>query len=154
MQFTSALVAGLFAGLIVSFLCLVLRQLWVRNILPWYEEQVYHDAKIEAQWRATLNMEGIETRETINLLRKGHNVTLTISRTSASDEGRTYLATGTFRNLILTGTYEASQRAFLDRGSFSLMLVNNGDTLCGYCSYYSDSAHLVKTAKYEWNRVL
>jgi hypothetical protein len=150
---SASLGPGVAAGLIVGMVCLAFKPIWERIIVPWYEEKVYHDAKIEGQWKATLDMEGIKTGETINLIRKGHDVALTISRTSGSDEGRTYLASGTFRNLILTGTYAASQRAFLDRGSFSLMLVNNGNTLRGHCSYYSDRAHFVEPANYEWNKV-
>jgi hypothetical protein len=63
-----------------------------------------------------------------------------------------YKFEGTFRNLILTGTYTASNPSQLDRGTFALMLANNGRTLLGATSYYVDGGYEVRSVPYRWER--
>jgi hypothetical protein len=46
-EFYNSLLIGTLGGLVATFLTVVLRRYWINIIIPWYEERVYKDAKIE-----------------------------------------------------------------------------------------------------------
>jgi hypothetical protein len=53
-SFGVAILSGIVSGLIATFLALVARIYWSLAIVPWYEERIYRDARIEGKWRSTL----------------------------------------------------------------------------------------------------
>ena len=143
---------GIVGGIVSAAFCLLFATFWKNTILPWYEEKVYHDAKIEGKWKGTYNYGEGATEDLIILNRKGHRVWGTIRSVSGVDEGNDYYFEGTFKNLLLTGTYVASDPSKLDRGSFTLMLKENGRLFEGESSNYIDEDHKVDSVKYEWVR--
>lgn len=88
----------------------------------------------------------------VTLERKGHIVSGTMLGTTGGNEGRNYVISGSFRNLILTGTYESTDRSEIERGCFSLMLKNNGSCLHGYMVAYSDNDHELGAIRTTWSR--
>lgn len=50
---------------------------------------------------------------------------------------------GLFKNLILSGTYETFNKENMDRGAFSLMLIDNGKKFEGFFSVYNDDNHSI-----------
>jgi hypothetical protein len=75
--------------------------------------------------------------------RQGHNINGRIIEIGGASKTHTYNICGSFKNLILTGTYETFSKDHMDRGAFSLMLLNNGKKLEGFFSSYSDGEHRV-----------
>lgn len=88
----------------------------------------------------------------VTLERKGHIVRGTMLGTTGGNEGRNYVISGSFRNLILTGTYESTDRSEIERGCFALMLKNNGSCLHGYIVAYSDNDHELGAIRTTWSR--
>jgi hypothetical protein len=142
---------GIIAGLLTTLLVVVVRQLWVTVIEPWYENRVYKDVRIEGVWHGKYG-EGEFGEEVVRISRVGHNVTGSITVTNGPDKGQSYVFSGTFSNLILTAAYTAKDTSNLDRGSYCLMLVNNGSNLVGYSSFYEDSKHKIVSGKCTWSR--
>ena len=87
----------------------------------------------------TSGFEPIKVRAEI--FRTGHKVSGQIVEIGGASQIHTYKIEGSFRNLILAAIYENEGRQFIDRGSLSLMLVENGNTLSGFFSSYADSAN-------------
>lgn len=141
---------GIVSGLITTFLVVVMRELWLKVIQPWYEERVYKDAKIEGRWRTSYG--SIDSKEIVELQRTGHSISGKITVVEGADQGTVYDMRGTFNNLLLTGSYVPVNRSYLDRGSFTLMLVTNGERLEGHTSYYLDGKHTVVADRYVWDR--
>lgn len=152
-----SLVTGLVSGLIATFFAVGFARFWKTVVEPWFENMVYKDARVEGRWLARgtfdfLNLGQVEEEFSVTLRRIGHHVCGTAVCVSGPDKGLTYHLDGTFRNLLLTCTYTSQNSAALDRGVYSLMLLNNGKTLRGHCLYYCYLEHDVRTCAYEWNR--
>lgn len=81
----------------------------------------------------------IEVRAEIK--RVGHSITAQLVEIGGASQIHTYTVKGSFKNLILTGEYENDDCSNIDRGSLSLMLRENGNTLEGFFSSYADHDH-------------
>ncbi len=73
------LVAGLVSGLIVTLLVVLFRSLWRDTIVPWTEDRVYKDIRIEGTWYSLYpaflsGAHASERQEVISLDRHGHAV--------------------------------------------------------------------------------
>jgi hypothetical protein len=152
----SELFVGVVAGLGTALIVFLSKFVWTEKLRPSLESIVYKDAKITGRWKAKGKfdfMEEVVEEEFVwKLDQKAHRVQGTIECTSGPDEHRTYDINGSFRNLVLTAAYSAQDTAALDRGTVSLMLVNNGKTLQGFCSYYSYLDHKVRSCEYTCER--
>jgi hypothetical protein len=154
MDFTTSTFSGVIGGLIATFICVVIRLLWVRVIEPWHEERVYKDTHVEGRWRSTCTLEQ-EVRECVwELKRNGHSVRGSIVELSGTHRGVTYAFRGELRNLILTGGYSSVATHALDRGTLTLIVVDNGMRLIGYMAYYSNKKHMVGSVKYECVKII
>lgn len=81
------------------------------------------------------------------LKRNGHKITGKIIEIGGASDIHTYEVNGSFKNLILTASYESSSESHIDRGALSLMLVNNGNLFEGFFSSYNDSEHCMSPMK-------
>ncbi len=149
---SSNLLIGIIGGVIASMIVVIIRSFWLRIFIPWFEERVYKDAKIEGTWHAIFTETEDLREEIVTLERIGHKISGSISCISGYDKGKNYNIKGTFKNLLLTLSYNSSDRVSLDRGSMTLMLVRNGDMLSGHSSFYEDISHSVCSAKILWHR--
>ena len=147
------LISGLISGLVTTLLVVVFRSIWISVITPWFEERVYKDVRIEGKWFTVYPNWGATTREeVVNLDRKGHAVNGDIVCISESDKGEKYMVSGSFRNMILTCTYESNEKTKSDRGSLSLRAVKNGKRLVGKIAFYSDNHETIETETVLWFR--
>jgi hypothetical protein len=106
------IVSGLVAGLLTALVIIIIREYWIKVILPWYENRIYKDARIEGRWIATYG--DIKNKEIIDLQRTGHTVAGRITVTEGLDQGKVYDLKGTFNNLILSGLYVPTDARSLD----------------------------------------
>jgi hypothetical protein len=150
-SFASSLLAGVVSGFFVSIAVLFFRVYWLRVLQPWYENRLYQDAKIEGLWTTIINFpDGTTNTHRIALERVGYSISGSVVCISGYSEGQTYTFSGTFKNLLLTGSYQMSNGRSLERGTFTLMLVEGGARLRGHLTYYDNQAHSVGTAPCEW----
>jgi hypothetical protein len=91
-----------------------------------------------------------ERYDIIHLKRNGHRVEATMTCSAGADSGKCYSLTGSFRNLILSATYETEDRRGLDRGAMTLMLTENGRMLKGFLTGYSDDEHEIRDTVATW----
>lgn len=130
----SDLIVGIVGGLVATSITLFFRLYWLKVILPWLEERVYQDARIEGEWNTEIIYNTGKTDHfIITLHRKSHQVQGEMVSTTS---GKRYLLKGEFRNLILTLTYSSNMPSAFDRGCFTLLLTNNGRELNGASSFY------------------
>lgn len=147
----SSLVAGVVSGVIASLIVFAFRVYWLKILQPWYENRLYQGAVIEGDWTTTIDFpDGNTNTHRITLRRVGYAVSGVANCVSGYSEGQTYEFTGTFKNLLLTGTYQVTNSRSLERGTFTLMLVQGGARLQGYLSYYDNMVHSVRSAPCEW----
>lgn len=146
------LVAGLVSGLIVTFFVLVFRSFWYSVIIPWFEDRVYKDIRIEGKWFG-LYPETYDLRQDVIVIkRRGHSVTGNMICTNGADEGEEYSICGSFRNLLLPLTYESTDKSKSDRGSITLKCVRNGERLSGKIALYQTLNDSIVAGNILWFR--
>ena len=147
------LIAGVVSGLFVTVSVFAFRIFWLSKIVPWFEERVYKDAKIEGEWFSLYPMIEGRRQEIISLKRHGHAITGTIICTrSEGDEGEQYDVHGSFRNMILPLIYETHDRSKTDRGTITLKLTQNAKQLTGRIALYSDKEDTILSTDVIWFR--
>ncbi|MFA7348156.1 MAG: hypothetical protein WCZ86_10375 [Desulfurivibrionaceae bacterium] len=92
-----------------------------------------------------ISAEPIKVR--LDLNRVGHRISGRITELGGASDVHTYNLEGEFRNLIAAGYYDNDNTSSLDRGSYSMMLIENGYKLEGYFSVYSDEIHRIRPMK-------
>jgi hypothetical protein len=139
-------IVGITSGLVVTLSVVVFRALWISKIVPWFEERVYKDAKIEGEWFSLYPTWSDLRQEMIFLIRHGHEVTGTIMCTKGQDEGEKYDIQGSFRNMILPLIYEVNDRTKTDRGTITLKAVENATRLEGVIGLYSNRTDSIRSS--------
>lgn len=130
------LVAGLISGLVVTIFVLAFRHFWNAVIVPWFEERVYKDVRIEGKWFGLYPSSSDLRQDAIVLKRHGHSITGKIICTHGGDEGDEYSVCGSFRNMILPLAYESTDKSKTDRGTITLQCIRNGERLKGKIALY------------------
>lgn len=148
-QLLFSLSTGIISGLITAILVFIGIKYWNNIVVPWYENRVYKDIKISGEWETT----GYEHEEVFHEVAKinqnAHSVWGDITYKTDS-ELIEYQFEGEFKNLILTARYWVKNENNLDRGTFTLMLKNNGRTLKGFYAWYLAADNDVISGSYEW----
>jgi hypothetical protein len=142
---------GVVSGLVTSLIVFVLQLGYLRVLRPWIEELLYRDLMIEGSWLGEYP-ENADLKETVQLARKGHRVTGTITVTGGPDVGHVYSVEGSFKNLILTLSFAAQDSRRLDRGTYTFQAQDNGRCLRGYSTFYQDHKDAIACMKSIWTR--
>jgi len=146
------IISGLISGITVAFLVLVLRSFWAAIIIPWFEERVYKDVKIEGKWFCLYPTSKPLRQEVIVLKRHGHSVVGTMTCIEGADVGDEYSICGSFRNMLLPLTYESTDKTKTDRGSMTFICQRNGERLTGTISLYNTVEDRISAANIIWFR--
>lgn len=86
------------------------------------------------------------------LTRVGNRIQGRLVEIGGASEVHTYFLSGTFKNLMLCGSYENENPQNIDRGSFSLMLKENGLKLEGFFASYTERGETIHPFKCELKR--
>lgn len=149
-EITFGLVVGVVASLLSVLLSLVIKEFWLKILVPWYEEKLYKGAEVAGVWSScTVYSDGGENLMTYIINRKGYRIWGEIRCTEGIDKGQSWLFTGSFKDLILSALYESSNPRVLDKGSLTLMLNHNGERLTGHLIYYANIGNQMKSTPLE-----
>ncbi len=141
-----ALSVGIIASLLSVLASLLFREVWLKIIIPWYKEKLYKGADIEGTWHSIMEYHNGEYNENIFVIhRKGNRIWGTVSSIDGAEKGEQWNFEGQFKYLIVTAIYESTNKKILDKGSMSLMLINNGKKFEGYLIYYSSHGNKMKS---------
>lgn len=144
---TKSIFVGIISGISASFILLILKNLWINTLFPVIENVIYKDLKIEGKWYGIYTNTGYFRQDVIEIKRKGHNIEGTLTCISEYEKGEVYVIKGTFKNLILSLTYETQDKCKTDRGSLTLMAKNNGCLFRGKIALYENSSDAIT----DWN---
>lgn len=147
------IIAGLISGVLATLLVFVFRSVWTALIIPWFEERIYKDVRIEGNWYSLYPTTSDSRQEVISLERHGHAITGIIICTVGNDTGEKYQVAGSFRNMLLPLTYESADSTKTDRGTITLKLVHNGERLAGKLAFYNTLEDSIETANIVWFRL-
>jgi len=145
-------IAGLVSGVVVSIFVVAFGKFWNNIIIPWFEDRVYKDARIEGKWFSIYTNGMALRQEVIILKRHGHYIQGSVIATNGLDEGEEYKVHGSFRNLILPLTYENTDKSSTDRGTITLKSHRNGKRFSGMVSHYSAPQDAISNTEVFWFR--
>lgn len=141
------IVASIIGGFLVWVFLELLRRAWSRYILPLFNKGI----AIEGVWVTDITFpDGERNKHRITLRRFGHTVWGTAICEEGWGKGFRYKVTGTFKNLVLAAEYEIIEKRRLERGSFTLMLIDGGSKLRGYLAYLDNDSNKIETTACEW----
>ena len=145
-----ALTVGIIASLLSVLLSLLFREIWIKILIPWYEERLYKGAEIEGVWHSITEYEDGGKNEVVyKLQRKGHRIWGEFSSISGIDKGKKWSFHGQFKDLVLNIIYESDDPRILDKGSMAMMLNHNGEKLTGHLIYYANDGNQMKSTQIE-----
>ncbi|HHF2855184.1 TPA: hypothetical protein ACPJZ8_004408 [Vibrio diabolicus] len=147
----NSVVAGIVAGLITGVLIWLFRVVWLSILKPLTEDLLYKGVRIDGLWFSELVDTDSIHKEEISVVQRGNSISGTIKTLEGQDKGSSYRFTGSFKNLILTGTYESTSKYMTDRGTFTLKLSDNGGELKGVTTYVGDTDGSLCSAEYIWS---
>lgn len=116
-------------------------------ILPDDEEKEKGNKDAKKTSKLTFKISATPTRVRLDLSRVGHRISGRLTELGGASDVHTYNLEGEFRNLIAAGCYDNDNTSSLDRGSYSMMLIENGKKLEGYFSAYADEDHRIRPMK-------
>lgn len=148
--FTSGVVSGIVSGLATAILFWIARFLWVHGFLPWFENRIYKDVRIEGKWISRLT--SLDDFESILIKQVGHRVEGRADCFQGPDAGSSYLLKGDIRNKVLTMSYWSEDKSALDRGTFTIKLTRNGRKFEGRTAWYRDDDEAIAESEYIWVR--
>ncbi len=138
--------ASLLGGLAVVFL-----QWFWRSALPDIVLRFQkNEPRIGGKWKTQFEEEGQTYSENVTLRQRGRNVTADIVLREGDDE-TVYKFVGTFRNLILSGTYQSADEADYERGAILLRYTSKG-RFVGQNAFFSKTSENLVSSRYEWTR--
>lgn len=143
----TAMSDNILASVIGGILLALSQYIWSRFILLQTDKGI----AIEGAWIAEIVFPGGErNKHRITLRRFGHRVWGKAICEEGWGKGFKYKLAGTFKNLVLAAEYEIDEKRRLERGSFTLMLVDGGSTLRGYLAYLDNDRNEIETTACEW----
>jgi len=146
-----SLTIGIISGLITTLFIVILKSIFDKILIPWYEQRIYKDIKISGNWDAKYE-DNDYGKEIITITQIAHHISGTIITTTGEDKGNIYHFEGIFKNLILTASYSSINQTSIDRGTITLKIEDNGNKLVGFCSLYDDDSQNIKSIKYNCKR--
>ena len=143
------IIGGVISGLLTSIIVLIFVTYWGKAIKPWFERHLYSGIRIDGTWCIQTDIYHGPAEAIIT--QSAHHVTGTITW-QHDDSIDKYTFQGEFRDLILTVTYEQEDAHTLDRGTVTLLCLENGQKLKGCYSWYDHDESTIVSGGYELTR--
>ena len=143
---------GIISGLVTGILIWLFRFGWLRILSPFVEDLLYRGVRIDGQWTAELDGAESIHKEEIIVNQWGSRISGTLKCIEGQDQGSAYIFNGVFKNLILTATYESTNKFATDRGTFTVKLKDNGSCFQGHTVYLGATDGELSDAAYIWNK--
>lgn len=142
---------GVISGLVTFIIIAGGKKIWDAVIVSWYEDKVYGDVRLDGSWGTVFHRDDEKVHETATVHQKANKVTGVIQFEEETTI-RQYEFRGQIANLLLTAEYWLKGPSSRDRGTFCVVVKEDGKRLEGYLSWYSDRYDEIKFSTYVWNK--
>lgn len=139
----------LFFSVVGGIVTAILIWAWT-NLLPLLQGLMNRDEpRVGKKWKTTFKEGNVVYHENVTLKQRGRKIRGEIVLQSDAGEVTTYRLEGNFKHLILTGTYESTNKADYERGAFALRYTNRKKFTGHYILFSKGSDQLI-SSQYEW----
>jgi transcriptional regulator with XRE-family HTH domain len=112
------------------------------------------NAILDGQWYIDTTFEDVGHEEfDVEITSNGQLVTARATCRTGHDKGHVYVVSGIFSNLILRATWSCSDLSRIEAGTVCLLLIDNGNVLEGYNTYYHSKTRVLAVTPQTWRRV-
>ena len=136
------IILGAVSGVITAIALFLLKELWLKSLLPLYQKHRYQGADISGSWAAEYVHDASETTHSFSfslvLTQNAHKVTGSMHFTNTIPEvtfSTDYTLTGEYWEGYLTLNARSKDRKLFSHGSMFLKLTHNGKNLDGYFAF-------------------
>jgi hypothetical protein len=124
--------------------------------LNWLSQRTYSGPIIEGGWNAAFEFEKVKGEEIIHIVQHGQIVSGEISSSTIDSSGFKHILEskiiGEIRDDYLVAYYVPEKGYSIGCGSFTLKLIDGGNTLSGYCPFQYSKTRELKIISYIWHR--
>jgi hypothetical protein len=141
-----SLLTGLISGVLAAGICLVIARFWRASVVPWVEERVYDEFNLAGRWSANWRVDAPLTnppaagKDEWDIMQSAHRIHGTIRSVEGYDRTSVYAFEGSFKNNVLTLTYNDVDKSFTSRGTVTLAVRRNGQSLIGIGTFYDEES--------------
>jgi transcriptional regulator with XRE-family HTH domain len=119
------------------------------------ELQMTSGAILDGRWHIVTNFEDVGEEEfDVEMSSSGQSVTAQATCVKGYEEGHIYLVEGQFVNLILRATWSCADPTRIEAGTVCLMLLENGNVLEGFNTYYHSLKRVLCVTPQTWRRAI
>jgi hypothetical protein len=135
-----SIILGVVAGIITAISLFLLKELWLKSLLPLYQKCRYQGADVSGAWTKEYEDDNKESKSTFSIVltQNSHKVTGSMYFTNFSPERKIcndYTLTGEYWEGYLTLNARSKDRKVFSNGSMFLKLTGNGKCLDGYFAF-------------------
>jgi len=139
MDSQDSIVLGVISGVLTAAFIFLLKEFWVKILMPWYQSFKYQGADISGSWYAEYSSEdSIKTTYSVTLNQSAHKITGSMQFTFVSPERKfniDYNLSGEYWEGYLSLACRSKDRKVYSHASMFLKLVNGGSGLLGQFCY-------------------
>ena len=151
-QIVISLMSGIVSGVIAAGICLLIQRYWSSQIIPWIEERIYDEFSLAGRWLVHWQVDNSTTQvasgiDELELKQSGHRVWGTSHCIEGYDRAAVYEFSGTFKNNILTATYNDQDKTFLARGTVTLVITRHGQAMKGIAAFFNEETDEIEVQK-------
>lgn len=136
-----SIILGVISGVLTAAFLFLVKEFWLKVLLPWYQAFRYQGADISGSWFAKFDdKDGLNTQSTyaLSLKQRAHKITGSMQVSFSSNERKfniDYNLTGEYWEGYLTLTCRSRDNKAYSHGSMFVKLVNNGTGLLGQFNF-------------------
>ena len=156
---SGAVLWGVVAGILTTFLLFLFGLMFTQVIIPWYETLVYRGWDVSGLWVYRQNLGGVDYGYQMALKQHAHRLsgTMTITKSGApagprGDYVQTFGVSGTTWEGFLTLNMQSSDRKSLAFATSLLQVENRGRSMVGQLCYRSSGVGQVGSETIDWTR--
>ena len=149
---------SVFAGILTYILIEILKKIFDKIIIPWYQDKIYRGFEISGVWTENHNYENMITQESeIYIFQNAHNISGKISLVKKADEGqilgvKNFEFKGEFYNNFLNITCWNADKRQIGTHNYLMKVERDGKEMDGYKTYFDIGFRQIRTKEIFWSR--
>jgi hypothetical protein len=150
-----SIILGVVAGIITAISLFILKELWLKSLLPLYQKYRYLGADISGSWTNEYVDEESKSTFSLVLTQNAHKITGSMHFTNTSKTQKNnvdYSLVGEYWEGYLTLSARSKDRKVFSNGAMFFKLISNGKNLNGYFAFRNSADDVVSSKALKLNR--
>jgi len=149
---------SVFAGILTYIIIEILKLIFNKIIIPWYQDKIYRGFDISGIWTENHNYENMITQESeIHISQNAHNILGKISLIKKGDDGqilgtKNFEFKGEFYNNFLNITCWNADKKQIGTHNYLMKIERDGKEMDGFKTYFDIGFGKIRSQEIFWTR--